>query len=284
LGRELVAEQASVSPSNTSEGNAGLFVLKGTSMIREEHQQVGVWHLLEFQEVLKRLEVNPEHGLTHVEVKQRRDKHGFNELTGDRVEPGTENTLIVPWKRAMTPIVVILTFAAVGLLFLGEIKNAIPIIVIVALNVFLVIVQVYRTERATTALIERAALKKRGTPMTRVRRDGRLQSIPTCELVPGDIVLLEAGNLVAADARLLESSNLRVQEASLTGESFPVGKTPCVLSGQDILLGDRRNMVYKGTAVAHGCGTAVVVETGMRTELGYIAEMTQTTEAGKAAS
>jgi len=133
-------------------------------------------------------------------------------------------------------------------------------------------VQEYRAEQAM------AALKKMAAPLVRVRRNNRVIDVQSRDLVPGDVVLLEAGSIVPADARLIESANLSVQEAALTGESQPVEKAINTLSGANIPLGDRLNMVYMGTAVTYGRGSAVVVETGMNTQLGRIAEMIQSVE------
>ena len=120
-----------------------------------------------------------------------------------------------------------------------------------------------------------AALKQLATPRIKVLRDAVLQELPAKVLVPGDIISLEAGNLVPADMRILESYNLRVQEATLTGESEPVEKITPALSGDELPLGDRRNLAYMGTLVANGRGAGVVVATGMQTELGKIANLLQ---------
>ena len=113
-----------------------------------------------------------------------------------------------------------------------------------------------------------AALKKLAVPAVRVRREGEVREIPAPELVPGDIVLLEAGNLVPADGRLLESANLRIQEAILTGESEPIEKITAAVSGADLPLGDQRNMAFMGTTVTYGRGLMVVTDIGMSTAVG----------------
>jgi len=132
--------------------------------------------------------------------------------------------------------------------------------------------QEYRAEKAM------AALKKISVPSVKVRRDGHVREIPARELVPGDIVLLEAGNLVPADCRVLEGVNLRIQESALTGESEPVEKDPQALPDADSPLGDRRDMAYMGTTVTYGRGQGAVTETGLKTELDRIAAMIQTVE------
>src|ERR687898_655216 len=138
-------------------------------------------------------------------------------------------------------MIVILIVAAVVSSLLGDYEDSIAIAVIVVLNAALGFAQEYRAEKAM------AALKRLSAPRVRVRREGHVRETLATELVPGDVVLLEAGNLVPADGRLLEAANLRVQESALTGESEPVDKDPQPLSGEDLPLGDRHNMVYSGT-------------------------------------
>src|SRR5207244_3276486 len=157
--------------------------------------------------------------------------------------------------------------AAAISLALGDYKDAIAILAIVVLNAVLGFSQEYRAEKAI------AALKKLAVPNVKVRRSGHIKEMSARELVPGDIVLLETGNLVPADCRLLETANLRVQEAALTGESEPVEKDRNALSDVDLPLGEQRNMAYMGTVITYGRGEAVVIETGMATELGRIAAM-----------
>jgi len=169
-------------------------------------------------------------------------------------------------------MVIVLLIAGVISLALGELTDAIAIIAIVLLNAILGLAQEYRAEKAMRAL------KSLAVPVVRVRRDGHLLEVSARDVVPGDVVLLEAGSHVPADGRLLEAANLRVQEATLTGESEPVEKHSKPVGGTDVALGDRRNMVYMGTAVVAGRGAVLVTETGMRTELGRIAEMLQSVQ------
>ncbi len=169
-------------------------------------------------------------------------------------------------------MVIVLIVAAIISFVLGEGKDAAAILVIVVLNAVLGFTQEYRAEQAM------AALKKLSNPVVKVRRNGALQKMASDQLVPGDIVVLEAGDAIPADARLIEAANLRVQEAALTGESTPVDKDLVGTFAPDAPLGDRHNMVFMGTAVSMGRGVAVVVETGMRTQLGHIAGMIQSAE------
>jgi len=242
------------------------------------------WYHLEAENVLSTLDTDPGQGLTNAEAQRRLIKYGPNEL----IERGLKSPWRILWEQLTAVMVVILIVATVISAFLGDYKDAIAILAIVVLNAILGFTQEYRAEKAM------AALKKLAVPTVKVRREGHVREISARELVPGDIVLLEAGTLVPADGRLLECVNLRTQEAALTGESEPVEKHPGALasgdpsasgstgsphsSGQALPLGDRKNMVYMGTVVTYGRAVAVVTETGMRTELGRIAEMIQTVE------
>ena len=147
------------------------------------------------------------------------------------------------------------------------------IIAIVIINAVIGFAQEYRAEKSL------AALQKMAAPFSKVMRDGEACSIPSRDVVPGDVVLLEAGDYVPADGRLCSSFSLRTQEASLTGESTPVGKSTEPLGNPSLPIGDRGNMVFMGTSVTGGKGTCVIVSTGMKTELGKIAGLIQ--EAGK---
>ncbi|HIQ01071.1 MAG TPA: cation-translocating P-type ATPase [Anaerolineales bacterium] len=226
------------------------------------------WYRLEETEVLSALETHPEQGLSQAEAERRLAEHGPNEL----IERGVKSPWRILWEQLTTVMVIILIVSAVISAFLGDYKDAVAIMAIVVLNGILGFTQEYRAEKAM------AALKKLAVPTVKVRRDGQVRQISARELVPGDVVLLEAGGLVPADGRLVECVNLRTQEAALTGESEPVEKHSDPFTKPDLPLGDRRNMVYMGTVVTYGRGLAVVTETGMRTELGHIADIIQTVE------
>lgn len=225
-----------------------------------------VWHVLDTDDILRILDVDPDTGLSETEATKRLATYGPNEL----VEKPLKSPFVILWEQLTSPLVLLLIGAAVISGFLGKWDSVVAIMAIVIINAILGLVQEYRAERAM------AALQRMAAPTVRVRRDGRLVEIEARRIVPGDVVLLEAGSIVPADGRLYESINLRVQEASLTGESQPVEKGAGVLSEADAPLGDRSNMVYMGTAVTYGRGTAIVTETGMRTQLGRIAELIQT--------
>jgi len=225
---------------------------------------MAVWHILERERIYEQLDTSPD-GLDEAEVARRLEQYGPNELE--------ERGLRSPWKVLLgqfTEIMVVVLLIAAGIsVALGHTTDAIVILVIVVLNAILGFTQEYRAERAM------AALKQLSVPTVRVRRDGQIREVEATSLVPGDIVLLEAGDRVPADARVVESVNLRAEEAALTGESVPVDKIEKPLKDESLPVGDRRNMVFMGTAITYGRGSAVVVATGMETQLGNIADMLQ---------
>ncbi|MGC9360536.1 MAG: HAD-IC family P-type ATPase, partial [Anaerolineae bacterium] len=223
-----------------------------------------VWHRLDQQELYQELDSSPD-GLTAGTVVDRLERYGRNELE----ERGIRSPWVVLASQFTEIMVIVLLVAAVISFAIGETTDAIMIMIIVVLNAILGFTQEYRAEKAM------AALKQLSVPTVRVRREGSVREVEATNLVPGDIVLLEAGARVPADARVLESVNLRVEEAALTGESVPVDKIDEPLEREDVHLGDRRNMVFMGTAITYGRGTAIVCETGMRTELGKIADLLQ---------
>jgi len=220
------------------------------------------WHALSKEEVLKNLEVRG-NGLTGMEVTQRQAQYGLNQLT-EAPRPGFLKLL---WEQFNNFIVMLLIVASVVSALLGEWVDASAIIAIVILNAVLGIIQERRAEEAL------AALKKLAAPEARVLRDGHHVTVSSRDLVPGDIVYLEAGNHVPADVRLLEAVNLQVDEAALTGESQSVQKNAAMILEKNIPLGDRKNTTFMGTMVTYGRGHGVVIGTGMRSQLGLIARM-----------
>ena len=192
------------------------------------------WYLKPTQEALADLNTDPDSGLTADQARQRLAEYGSNEL----IERGAKSPWLILWEQLTGLMVVILIIAAIISAFVGEPKDAVAILAIVVLNALLGFSQEYRAERAL------AALKQMAVPLVKVRRDGRVQELSARELVPGDLVLLEAGVLLPADGRLVEAVNLRVEEAALTGESEPVEKSSQALTEKVYTVGDRHNMVY----------------------------------------
>jgi len=226
------------------------------------------WHTFTIETVLDELDADASQGLSQIEAKKRLEEYGLNEL----IERGAKNPWRILLDQFKETMVLVLIAAAVVSALLSDWKDAIAILAIVILNAILGFIQEYRAEQAMQALKQMAA------PIVRVRREGQVVEIDARELVPGDVILLEAGSAVPADARLIETASLRVTEASLTGESQPIDKAIEALEGDNLPLGDRHNMVYMGTACNYGRGVAVVVETGMQTQLGRIAELIQSVE------
>ncbi|HEX6335011.1 MAG TPA: cation-translocating P-type ATPase [Flavisolibacter sp.] len=225
------------------------------------------WHHLDIERIYSLLGTSQE-GLSGQLVEQRLDECGPNELEEKKKKPAWV-LLLNQFKDFM---IIVLMAAAVISGIVGDSADTIIIMVIVVLNAVVGFIQEYRAEKAMEAL------RKMATPQTTVMRNGHAQTIPSSELVPGDVVVLDAGNTVPADLRLFESKALRVVEASLTGESVPVDKTTEAITEQDLPIGDRFNMAYKGTQVTNGRGKGIVVATGMNTEIGQIARMLQEKE------
>ena len=222
-----------------------------------------VWHQLPAEEVARRLETDPRAGLGGEEARARLEKFGANEIREGR----RRGPLLMLLGQFTDFMILVLIAAAIVSGLIGDMVDTLVIVAIVVLNAVIGFVQEYRAERAIAALRQMAALT------AHVVRDGQSQMIPAAELVPGDVVRIEAGNAVPADLRLVEAAQLRIEEAALTGESQPVEKIERALHEPELPLGDRRNMAYKGTLVTYGRGRGVVTATGMETELGRIASL-----------
>jgi Ca2+-transporting ATPase len=223
---------------------------------------MAVWHSQTGDDVFVALRSSPQ-GLTAAEAKRRLAEHGRNELK----ELSRQSPLMMFIGQFRDFMIVVLMAAAVTAGSMGEWTDTFVIMAIVVLNAMLGFIQEYRAEQAM------AALRRMAAPMAMVLRDGAPAQIPAVEVVPGDVVLLEAGNVVPADLRLIEAVRLTVEEAALTGESVPVEKLTAPLVEEKLTLGDRRNMSYKGTILIGGRGRGVAVATGMATELGRIATL-----------
>lgn len=229
-----------------------------------------IWHAAESDKTVTALQTDAQAGLSGSEASERLKQHGPNELPEDKHKP--------LWRvfasQFASPLIYILFVAAVISFAMGHASDAVVILIVVLINALIGAVQEGRAEHSMTALRKLSALK------VRVIRDGKESIIEARDLVPGDILLLGAGDQVGADARLLEAAALEATEAELTGESLPVVKSTEVVT-EDAGLGDRRNMIYSGTHLTAGRGRAVVVTTGLQTEVGKIARMTTSAEQPK---
>ena len=220
------------------------------------------WHAIESEEALQRLEVAAD-GLSSAAARERLAEHGPNIIEEKQRRP-VASIMLGQFSDFM---ILVLLAAALVSGFIGEPQDTIAIVVIVLLNAAIGAIQEFRAERAV------AALRAMAAPEARVVRDGKTTTLAAAELVPGDIVMLEAGNIVPADLRLLETDELQADESALTGESQPVIKQTEALSGTELPLGERSNLVFKSSLLTGGAGRGVVVATGMATEIGRIAEL-----------
>ncbi len=221
------------------------------------------WHVRNLANIAHTLRVDPSKGLDNAEARTRLLEYGHNTLPAAK----QRSMLAMIAVQFADFMVIVLIAAAVVSGLVGDAQDTVAIIVILVLNATIGFAQEYRAEKAMAVLRQMAA------PTARVRREGDVASLPADQLVVGDIVLLEAGNIVPADLRLCMVARLRVAEAALTGESHAVDKTIEPLAALDLSLGDRHNMAYKGTLVANGRGEGIVVATGTATELGKIATL-----------
>ena len=225
------------------------------------------FHKLSIPEVFEVLGTNQQ-GLTASAAEEKLLQTGLNELEEGK-KKSIAGMLLSQFKDVM---ILILLAAAIIAGLVGDLTDTIVILIIVLLNAFLGFFQEYRAEKAMQAL------KQMSVTQARVMRDGIITWLSATDLVPGDVVLLEAGNAVPADLRIIESKNLKIEEAALTGESIAVDKIIDSLEADDMPIGDKKNLAFKGTFVTYGRGTGVVITTGMQTELGRIAKMLQEDE------
>jgi len=228
-----------------------------------------MWHNISLRQVMAELKVEAGGGLSSEQVNIRQQMHGKNKL-----EQKKEKSLFLRFIEQLSDYMVIILLIAAVISFVtslmqGEADFVDPIIIliIVVLNATIGVFQENKAEKALEAL------KKMSSPTARVKRNGEIVTVSSEELVVGDIIILKTGDFVPADCRLLEAINLRADEAALTGESFAVEKDEQAIMNKETQMGDRKNMVWATTAVTYGRGVAVVVETGMNTEVGKIAKM-----------
>lgn len=226
------------------------------------------WYKKTSQMVADELAVGLADGLAEEQVEERIKKYGTNELKKKSKETLFQKII----DQLNDFLVIILIIASIISLFIGEVADSIVIIAIVVVNAVLGVMQEGKAEKALEAL------KKMAAPNAKVLRNSKICTIPARMLVPGDVVLIEAGDIIPADIRITESSNLKIEEASLTGESIPVEKDGDTVFKEDIGLGDRTNMAYMGTIVSYGRGRGIVVATSGGTEIGKIANKIQDIE------
>lgn len=220
--------------------------------------------------IIEKFNSNEEKGLSNEEIQRLQKEYGYNELE----EKEAKSLLSMFFEQFKDFLIWVLLVAAIVSGALGEIKDAILIVGIVVLNAVIGVIQEYKAEQSMQAL------KKLSTPEAKVIRNGNRDKIPAKELVPGDIVLLDAGDYIPADGRLIQNATLKIEESALTGESVPVEKHHDVIEGE-VPLGDQKNMVFLSSVVVYGRGVYIVTDTGMKTQIGKIASMIQETEKEK---
>ena len=231
------------------------------------------WFNKTVTETLESLTTNANEGLKSEEIEERRKKYGFNELKAKK-----KKTILVKFLEQFKDfMIIILIIAAIVSGVIGYLQNegitdSIIILIVVIINAIIGVAQESKAEKSLEAL------QKLSSHVAKVIRDGKLVVMPSKELVPGDIVIIETGDYVPADLRIIEATNLKAQEASLTGESVPVEKNTEAISDEKIGIGDRTNMLFSSSLITYGRGKGIVVETGMNTEVGKIANMLNNTE------
>lgn len=223
-----------------------------------------MWFLKSHEEVLKEFDVNPKTGLSTEEAKLRLQKYGENKLKGKQ----KKSLLSLFFAQLKDMLIYVLLGATIITIAIGEYADAIIILSVVILNAVIGVVQEFKAEKAIEAL------QQMTTPKTLVRRDGEVKEINSEELVPGDIVIIDAGRYIPADIRLIESANLQIEESALTGESVPSDKDAnVILEDPKTPIGDKSNMAFMSTLATYGRGEGVVVATAMDTEIGKIAKI-----------
>jgi P-type Ca2+ transporter type 2C len=230
------------------------------------------WYQAEASAVARELGVEPERGLSVDEARRRLESHGPNRLAGAKKESGFQ-AFLRQYQDFMQ--IILLAAAILNLVVTGDVGTS---VVLAGLTVFNAVVGLRQEAKAEESVKALAQMMK---TVARVRRDGQALEIDAEELVPGDVVLMEAGNRVPADGRICVAATLEIEEAALTGESLPVAKAIDPVPGDDVALGDRTCMAYMNTSVTRGRGEMIVTATGMDTEIGHIADLLSKTEADK---
>ncbi|MDK0979898.1 calcium-transporting P-type ATPase, PMR1-type [Clostridium perfringens] len=227
-----------------------------------------MWYKKSKNEILKDLDVDEKNGLSSTEALRRLEKYGKNKL-----ETKKKKTLFKQFLSQLKDVMIyILIIAAIISAFLGEISDALIILLVIIINAVIGVVQESKAEKALDAL------KELSTPKALVKRDGSLKEILSEDIVPGDIVIIDAGRYIPGDLRLIDTANLKIEESAFTGESVPSEKDASFLPDKEIPIGDQNNMAFMSTLATYGRGVGVVVDTGMNTEIGKIAKMIEQEE------
>lgn len=227
-----------------------------------------MWYKKSKNEILKELDVNEKNGLSSNEALRRLEKYGKNKLKTKK-----KKTLFKQFLSQLKDVMIyILIIAAIISAFLGEISDALIILLVIIINAVIGVIQESKAEKALDAL------KELSTPKALVKRDGSLKEILSEDIVPGDIVIIDAGRYIPGDLRLIDTANLKIEESAFTGESVPSEKDASFLPDKEIPIGDQNNMAFMSTLATYGRGVGVVVGTGMNTEIGKIAKMIEQEE------
>ena len=227
-----------------------------------------MWYKKSKNEILQELDVDEKNGLSSTEALRRLEKYGKNKL-----ETKKKKTLFKQFLSQLKDVMIyILIIAAIISAFLGEISDALIILLVIIINAVIGVIQESKEEKALDAL------KELSTPKALVKRDGSLKEILSEDIVPGDIVIIDAGRYIPGDLRLIDTANLKIEESAFTGESVPSEKDASFLPDKEIPIGDQNNMAFMSTLATYGRGVGVVVGTGMNTEIGKIAKMIEQEE------
>lgn len=227
-----------------------------------------MWYKKSKNEILKELDVDEKNGLSSTEALRRLEKYGKNKL-----ETKKKKTLFKQFLSQLKDVMIyILIIAAIISAFLGEISDALIILLVIIINAVIGVIQESKAEKALDAL------KELSTPKALVKRDGSLKEILSEDIVPGDIVIIDAGRYIPGDLRLIDTANLKIEESAFTGESVPSEKDASFLPDKEIPIGDQNNMAFMSTLATYGRGVGVIVGTGMNTEIGKIAKMIEQEE------
>ncbi|BAB80908.1 calcium-transporting P-type ATPase, PMR1-type [Clostridium perfringens] len=227
-----------------------------------------MWYKKSKNEILQELDVDEKNGLSSTEALRRLEKYGKNKL-----ETKKKKTLFKQFLSQLKDVMIyILIIAAIISAFLGEISDALIILLVIIINAVIGVIQESKAEKALDAL------KELSTPKALVKRDGSLKEIISEDIVPGDIVIIDAGRYIPGDLRLIDTANLKIEESAFTGESVPSEKDASFLPDKEIPIGDQNNMAFMSTLATYGRGVGVVVGTGMNTEIGKIAKMIEQEE------